>query len=72
MEKIEIIIGSPVDYDELVAYLVVDGKYVALVNQDEGKDNLKIEFFDKPNLKEVHYDTFLAALREAKEKLLEE
>ena len=52
MEKhYQIIIGSPVDYEELVAYITIDDQYIALLNQDEGKDKMKIEFFDEPIIK---------------------
>lgn len=68
--KFQIIIGSPVDYQELVAYIVIEGKHVALLNQDEGRDKIKIEFFDNPKIKEMYFDIFIAALQEAKRKLL--
>lgn len=71
MEKrYQIIIGSPLDHEELVAYIVIDGKHVALLNQDYGKDKLKIEFFDERKIKEVDFDIFLKALLQAKEELL--
>jgi hypothetical protein len=67
MEKsFQIIIGSPVDYDQLVAYIVINGDHVALLNQDEGADNLKIEFFDEPKIKSISFDLFTEALQEAK------
>ncbi|MEY4281899.1 MAG: hypothetical protein RLZ39_1311 [Bacteroidota bacterium] len=50
-KKFEIIIASPLNYEELVAYIVIDGEHVALLNQDEGKDKIKIEFFDEPKIK---------------------
>lgn len=70
MENFEIIIGSPVDYEELVAYIVIEGRHVALLNQDAGVDNLKIEFFEEPKVKAVDYDTFIQALESAKKELL--
>ena len=42
-KKYEIIIGSPIDYEELVAYIVIDGKHVALLSQEEGIEKIKIE-----------------------------
>jgi len=53
-----------------VAYIVINGQHVALINQDEGKDKLKIEFFEEPKIKEVYFDDFIEALREAKKELL--
>ena len=69
-KRYQIIIGSPVDYEELVAYISIDGKDVALLNQDEGVDKLKIEFFDEPKVNEVDYYVFLEALQTAKKDLL--
>ena len=69
-EKYQIIIGSPLDYEELVAYIHIEGRDVALLNQDEGIDKLRLEFFDEPKVKEVDYYIFLEALQAAKKKLL--
>lgn len=69
-KKYEIIIGSPIDYEELVAYIVIDGKHVALLSQDEGIEKIKIEFFESPPIKEIYYDIFWEALQEAKMALL--
>lgn len=69
-KRIEIVIGSPVDYKELVAYIYIDKTPVALVNQDEGVDNLTLEFFDDPKLTQIGFDIFLEALLKAKETLL--
>ncbi len=69
-KKFQIIIGSPSEYEELVAYIVIDGKHIALLNQDEGKDKIKIEFFDDPKIKEVYFDVFVEALQEAKRELM--
>lgn len=71
MEKrFQIIIGSPLDYEELVAYIVVDGEHIALLNQDEGKDKIKIEFFEEPKIKRIDFNVFVEALKEAKDKLI--
>jgi hypothetical protein len=71
MGNFEIIIGSPIDYEKLVAYIIIEGKHVALINQDEGFDKLKIEFFEEPKVKEVDFDLFIKALHAAKRALLE-
>ena len=70
-KKYQIIIGSPLDYEELVAYIVIEGKHVALLSQDEGQDQIKVEFFDAPQIKEVYFDVLIEALQEAKKRLLE-
>ena len=66
MNNFEIIIGSPVDYEELVAYIVIEGKHIALINQDEGINKLKIEFFEEPEVAKVDFNIFLEALQAAK------
>ena len=70
MERYQIIIGSPVDYEELVAYISINGQDVALLSQEEGVDKLKIEFFDEPKIKKIDYQVFLEALQAAKKHLL--
>ena len=71
MEKnIEIIVGSPTDYEKLVAYIVVDGRHLAMINQEKGINNLVIEFYDEPEIKEVDFETFVEALYKAKNELL--
>ena len=73
MEKrFQIIIGSPLEYDELVAYIVIDGEHVALLNQDDGKDKIKIEFFDEPRIKRIDLNIFVEALKEAENELRKE
>ena len=69
-QRFQIIIGSPMDYEELVAYIVINEQHVALLNQDEGKDKIKIEFFDDPKIKTVDFNVFLNALQEAKKQLI--
>lgn len=69
-KKFQIIIGSPSEYEELVAYIVIEGKHIALLNRDEGKDKIKIVFFDEPKVKEVYFNVFLEALQEAKRELM--
>ena len=69
MKNFQILIGSPVDYEELVAYIVINGKYVALLNQDEGIENLKIEFFEDSDVNKFRLDSLLEAIEAAKNKL---
>lgn len=66
----KIIIGSPIDYEELVAYINIGGQDFALLNQENGSDNLKLEFFDSFDIKEFDYQIFLEALEAAKKELL--
>ena len=69
-KRFQIIIGSPVDYEELVAYIVIDEQHIALLNQDDGKDKIKIEFFEEPRIKVLDLDIFMEALIEAKRALM--
>ena len=41
---IEILLSSDSDYGELTAEIFYKGKFVALLNQDDGVENLKVEF----------------------------
>ena len=41
---IELLLSSDCDYEELTVEIYYDGKFIALLNQDDGLDNLRIEF----------------------------
>ena len=41
---IEVVLASDSDYEELTVEIFYNGKFVALLNQDDGERNLKIEF----------------------------
>ncbi|MEZ0007091.1 hypothetical protein ABH942_002469 [Flavobacterium sp. 28YEA47A] len=71
MEKrFQIIIGSPIDYEELVAYIRIDDEEIAMVQKDEGIDKMKIEFFEDKIKIDLYLDVFIEALKEAKVELL--
>lgn len=40
----KIVVCSDSDYERLIAEIYVDEKFVALVSQEEGAENFKIEF----------------------------
>jgi hypothetical protein len=65
-----IVVGSPIDYDSLVAYIRVDGKQICLLQQEEGKDKFKIEFNTYSTEVIVDFDLFLKGIEEAKKCLL--
>ncbi|HRH39557.1 MAG TPA: hypothetical protein PK760_14505 [Flavobacteriales bacterium] len=69
-QRFQIIIGSPVDYEELVAYIRIDDAQLALLSQDKGKEHLEVVFFQEIELHRVDYDVLLAALEAAKRLLL--
>ena len=71
---IEIRVWSNFDYEKLIAEIYYKGKYVALINQDDGLDNLKIEFpgADEEGdsvLREIDLSVFEEALELAKGEL---
>ena len=66
MRKNYLVEGSPVDYDELVVYIVINGKYVALVQQEEGKNKMIVEFLEDYKETAIYIDELLSALQEAK------
>lgn len=73
---IEIIFSSDSDYENLVVELRYDGKFIALLNQDEGIDKLKIEFpgtvaLEEMVLRKVDLKVFETALKMAKKELME-
>lgn len=41
---IELLLSSDCDYEELTVEMYYNGKFIALLNQDNGLDNLRIEF----------------------------
>lgn len=66
----EITIGSPLDYNELVAYIWLNGEQIALLQKEEGSENIIIEFLDEPIESKIYLDSFLDAINEAKVELL--
>ena len=72
--KEEILLSSNYDYENLVAEIYIDEKYIASVSYD--KNN--IFFVETPNNRlnedviahKIDYDTFIELLRKAKERLV--
>ena len=64
------VLGSPINYEELVVYIWINGEEVALVQKEEGPDKIVVEFFGEPIKTKIYYDVFLEALQAAKEELL--
>lgn len=74
---IEILLSSDCDYEKLVAEIRCDGKFIALLNQDEGIDKLKIEFpgnvvLEEMVLRKIDLRVFEKGLELAKKRLIEE
>ena len=70
MSKYELIIGSPVDYEELVVYIRINDQHVALVQKEEGVEKLKVEIFEEAVKADIYFDVLIEALQEAKKELL--
>jgi hypothetical protein len=70
MKEYTIVIGSPVDYEELTADIVINDKYIARLQMEGGKDKMILEFFEETAFQKVNLIVFLEAVSEARELLL--
>jgi len=70
MKKYNIIIGSPIEYEQLTADIVINEKYVARVQKEEGNDKMVLEFFEDPIKTKIYINDFIEALQDAKALLL--
>lgn len=68
--KYSIEIGSPPNYNELVAYIVIDGHEVILINQDNGPNNLIIEILENKSIKQINMYEFQEAIKLAVDLLI--
>ncbi len=68
--KIKIIIASDIDYENLIAEIYCNDKFIALLQQEDSKDVIKVEF--SPNIKIINLELLQNVLIEAKNKLLNE
>lgn len=71
---IEVLLSSDSDYEELTAEIFYNGKFVALLNQDNGVENLRIEFpatnvEEDMVLRRIDLATFEEGLELAKKKI---
>lgn len=67
-DSLKIIISSDVDYENLIAEIYCDDIFIALLQQENGINDIRIEFSSEINT--VNFDWFQNALNEAKKKLL--
>lgn len=77
MTNYRIQIASDADYNEVIAEIYVDGKFVALLNQEHGKTDLRVDFpgperHQDSLLRSIPLGTLLDALAAAKAKLIQE
>lgn len=66
--KIKIIIASDIDYENLIAEIYCNDEFIALLQQEDGKDAIKVEF--SPDFKVINLELLQNILFEAKKKLL--
>jgi len=71
---IKILLSSDSDYEELTAEIFYNGKFIALLNQDDGVENLRIEFpatnvEEDMVLRQIDLATFEKGLELAKKKV---
>jgi len=71
---IKILLSSDSDYEELTAEILYNGKFIALLNQDDGVENLRIEFpatdvEEDMVLRQIDLATFEKGLELAKKKI---
>lgn len=76
MNDVKILISSDCNYEKLVAEIYFKDKYIGLLNQDLGENNLLIEFPDNTVnenvvIRTIPYAIFEEALKEARHKLIE-
>ncbi|HEJ9031768.1 TPA: hypothetical protein SML49_002640 [Serratia marcescens] len=66
--QLKIIVSSDVDYKKLIAEIYCDEEFIALLQQEDGDNNIKVEF--SPNIGVVDFDWLQQALLEARRTLL--
>lgn len=66
--KLKIVVASDVDYDDLIVEIYCGSDFIALLQQENGAENLIVEF--SPNLKPMSYEWLQDALCKAKNILL--
>jgi len=67
-DSLKIIVSSDVDYESLIAEIYFDDILIALLQQENGINDIRIEFSSYINT--INFDWFQNALNEAKKKLL--
>ena len=72
---IKIVFCSDFRYEKLIIEMYYCDKYIALLNQDHGKENVIIEFprskFDEDSISRIDLATFEKALELAKREIMD-
>lgn len=73
-DRIKVVVCSDEDYDKLIAEIYIDENFVALVSQEQGLDQLVVEF--PPDLsrkasspQKIPFELLVGGLGRAKEEL---
>ncbi|MFP1813968.1 hypothetical protein [Lonsdalea quercina] len=67
-DQLKIIITSDVDYEKLIAEIYCKDEFIALLQQENGINDIKVEF--SSNINALDFDWLQNALNEARKKLL--
>lgn len=69
-DHLKIVIASDVDYENLIAEIYRNDEFIALLQQEDGINDIKVEF--SSNISAMNFAWLQNALNEAKRKLLEQ
>ena len=69
MRDYNVIIGSPVDYEELTADIVINKEYIVRIQKEEGNDKMMVEFYEEPVKTKIYLTDFIEALQDAQQLL---
>ncbi|MBN7121126.1 hypothetical protein BSU01_05275 [Erwinia billingiae] len=67
-DQLKIIISSDIDYEKLIAEIYCNDEFIALLQQEDGINDIKVEF--SSNINALDLDWLQNALHEARKKLL--
>ncbi|MFP1928794.1 hypothetical protein ACLEE4_08660 [Lonsdalea quercina] len=67
-DQLKIIIASDIDYEKLIAEIYCNDEFIALLQQENGINDIKVEF--SSNINALDFDWLQNALNEARKKLL--
>ncbi|KEA53970.1 hypothetical protein DT73_04030 [Mangrovibacter sp. MFB070] len=65
----KVVIASDIGYEKLIAEIYCDDAFIGLIHQEEGENNLKVEFSNSNT--PISLEWLQEALQVAKEKLLQ-
>jgi len=69
-DHLKVVIASDVDYENLIAEIYRNDEFIAILQQEDGINDIKVEF--SSNISALNFDWLQNALNEAKRKLLDQ